>query len=117
MHEQNYHNPYLNLNSILVHYPKLSEKELFETSFNNQEYVLKQDLNQGATFKVGDFKNVVKVSQTSIVSRNLLNSLCCAPEVARGDPCDIKADIWSLGCILYKLLVGFLPFPANSPSQ
>jgi serine/threonine protein kinase len=40
-----------------------------------------------------------------------------APEVARGDPYDKKADIWSLGCILYQLLVGFTPFSSHNAFQ
>ncbi len=43
--------------------------------------------------------------------------LYMAPEVARGDPYDNTADIWSIGCIFYQLLVGFLPFTANNAFQ
>lgn len=43
--------------------------------------------------------------------------LYMAPEVARGDPYDNTADIWSLGCMFYQLLVGFLPFTAVNPFQ
>jgi len=45
----------------------------------------------------------------------------CSPEVVRGS--DItqydrtKADMWSLGCILHALLVGRVPFEANTNTQ
>lgn len=38
-----------------------------------------------------------------------------APERARANQCDIRADIYSLGCILYQSLTGHPPFPDVSP--
>ena len=35
----------------------------------------------------------------------------CAPEAAMGQPCDGRADVFSLGVILYHMLTGKLPYP------
>ena len=33
-----------------------------------------------------------------------------APETIEGETCDAKADMWSLGVLLYIMMSGYLPF-------
>jgi 3-phosphoinositide dependent protein kinase-1 len=37
-----------------------------------------------------------------------------APECARNKSVGFQADVWSLGCILYQLLAGLVPFRGAS---
>lgn len=37
-----------------------------------------------------------------------------APEVLKGEPYSMKADVWSLGVVLYRMLFGFCPFESNN---
>ncbi len=33
-----------------------------------------------------------------------------APEILKGENYNIKADIWSIGIVLFEMLFGFCPF-------
>lgn len=40
-----------------------------------------------------------------------------APEVLKEEIYTLKADIWSLGVVLFEILFGFCPFESSSISQ
>lgn len=73
--------------------------------------------------KVVDF-GIARMIGASVDGQTMVGTLFgtpayMSPEQCRGDTSEVgpHSDIYSLGCILYELLCGKLPFSANSPQE
>ena len=69
--------------------------------------------------KVADFGIARAVSDTTgtvtLAGTVLGTPQYLSPEQGRGQPVDVRSDIYSVGCMLYELLVGLPPFTGDSP--
>jgi serine/threonine protein kinase len=67
--------------------------------------------------RVADFGLVRVSDDASMTHSGLITGTpqFMAPEQVRGEACDGRADLFSLGCVLYALCVGHPPFRADSP--
>jgi serine/threonine protein kinase len=88
------------------------EKGVVHRDIKPQNIMLLQD----GTIKVTDF-GIARFSrsETHTMTDKAIGSVhYIAPEQARGDVTDEKADIYSVGVMLYEMLTGRLPFEADS---
>ena len=88
------------------------EKGIVHRDMKPQNIMLLQD----GTIKVTDF-GIARFSdnETRTMTDKAIGSVhYIAPEQARGDNTDGKADIYSVGVMLYEMLTGKLPFEADS---
>ena len=60
--------------------------------------------------KVADFGFAKKLTQEGHFRTQCGTPEYVAPEILNGVPYDTKSDMWSMGCILYALLGGYVPF-------
>ena len=65
--------------------------------------------------KLGDFGFCKTLGKENDMASTMLGSpIYMAPELLKGEIYTSKADIWSLGVVLFEMLFGFCPFESNS---
>ena len=87
-------------------------RELRRASVVHRDLKLENILLRGSKILVGDF-GAAKVV-TRMTSTTVGTPLNMAPEVLAGDRYDSRSDLWSIGVVLYQLLLGKPPFFALS---
>lgn len=73
--------------------------------------------NEGRQVKVADFGIAKAVSNSTITNiGSIIGSVhYFSPEQAKGQPVSKNADLYSLGIVLYEMLIGRVPFRGDSP--
>ena len=88
------------------------EKGIIHRDIKPQNIMLLQD----GTIKVTDFgiARFAKNETHTMTDKAIGSVHYIAPEQARGDITDAKADIYSVGVLMYEMLTGNLPFEADN---
>uniref|UniRef100_A0A2P2IPR8 Serine/threonine-protein kinase ATG1a isoform X2 n=1 Tax=Rhizophora mucronata TaxID=61149 RepID=A0A2P2IPR8_RHIMU len=67
--------------------------------------------------KIGDFGFARSLMPQGLADTFCGSPLYMAPEIIRNQKYDAKADLWSVGAILFQLVTGEPPFEGNSQLQ
>ena len=68
------------------------------------------DQQENLTCKIADLGFARKLMDDELAITGCGTPLLMPPEVLGGKLYNHKADVWSIGCIYYELLMGFTPF-------
>jgi predicted Ser/Thr protein kinase len=121
----------MNLKELVAQEGRLSPREAIELglqvarglAFAHDQGLVHRDvkpqnvlLDADGRAKVTDFgiAHAVDVDGMTITGTIMGTSNYIAPEQARGQPVDEQTDVYSLGCVLYELLAGEVPFDGDS---
>lgn len=66
--------------------------------------------------KLGDF-GFCKMLEVNMAQTMLGSPIYMAPEILKEEIYTSKADIWSLGVVLFEMLFGYCPFESSSISE
>lgn len=63
--------------------------------------------------KIADFGSACKVSTNIVLSHNIVTLRYRAPEILDNNPYSLPIDIWSLGCVLFEMIINEQAFKGN----
>ncbi|KAL0538254.1 hypothetical protein IC582_027265 [Cucumis melo] len=94
----------------------LQEKHLIHRDLKPQNLLLSS--KEGIPLlKIGDFGFARSLANQALADTLCGSPLYMAPEIMNNQKYDAKADLWSVGAILFQLLTGKLPFTGSHPAQ
>ncbi|MBA0560104.1 hypothetical protein Golob_017026 [Gossypium lobatum] len=93
----------------------LQEKHLIHRDLKPQNLLL----TKGSTpqLKIGDFGFARSLAPENLADTQCGSPLYMAPEIIQNKKYDAKADLWSVGAILFQLVTGKPPFDGNNQLQ
>ncbi|KAM1779695.1 hypothetical protein ACFX12_041048 [Malus domestica] len=95
----------------------LQEKHLIHRDLKPQNLLLSTTVEDTPLLKIGDFGFARSLTPQGLADTLCGSPLYMAPEIIKSQKYDAKADLWSVGAILFQLVTGKPPFDGNSQLQ
>jgi len=94
----------------------LHEQNVLHRDLKPQNILL-SDGSDVPVLKIADFGFARALQPQDMAATVCGSPLYMAPEILRHEPYDAKADLWSVGAILFELQLGRTPFSGANPLQ
>lgn len=107
----------LKLPNVMLNFAELPESICIQDASILKEYITNFDFrtkHETMTCKIADLGFARKLDENQLAQTGCGTPLLMAPEVIGGQLYNHKADVWSIGCLFYELLTGFMPFTGIS---
>ena len=98
-------------------FKKMQKERVIHRDLKLKNIMIKYDKNAeiiGFIVKLSDFGFSKVMYEGDITDTNLGSPATKAPEIMKGKEYNAKADLWSIGVIMYQLFFDSLPFPART---
>lgn len=102
------------LNPSPLFYAKFKPEALAEAGDEKNLLVPAAGIETLPVLKIADFGFARSLPSTSLAETLCGSPLYMAPEILRYEKYDAKADLWSVGTVLYEMMVGKPPFRATN---
>ena len=101
-------------------FKKMQKKHVIHRDLKLKNIMIKYDETKPFIkfiIKLSDFGFSKIMNEDDVTGTNLGSPATKAPEIMLGKDYNAKADLWSVGVIMYQLFYNILPFPARNPRE
>ncbi|OCK79070.1 kinase-like protein [Lepidopterella palustris CBS 459.81] len=102
------------LNPSSLYYAKNGTTDAMPLAADENSLIPAAGIESLPMLKIADFGFARLLPQTSLAETLCGSPLYMAPEILRYEKYDAKADLWSIGTVLFEMMVARPPFRANN---
>ncbi|KAJ1955638.1 Serine/threonine-protein kinase, partial [Linderina pennispora] len=98
----------------VIHRDIKTQNILLQPSGTTYEAGVSEEIGQYPAVKIADFGFARNLPASALAETLCGSPLYMAPEILHYEPYDAKADLWSIGAVIYEMMAGRPPFHASN---